>query len=298
MKEGTQRSGGMWLLCFGVTAGAALCGRFDWLSALAGGALGALACRVSAKGQLPRALGVLQALWLAVPLCVGARSAQALFPDVSGSLYVPAVVLALAWLMARQSRGGLLACCAVVGFFVLGAVGIVFLCALPKLTLRWLKPGLAIDSFLCAMAIGAGGKLLAACGEKPGPGWRWSALLAPAMLSALAGGCLSRPLAARQASAFYTLSRGVSLFGVAERFEALIAACLTLGLCSACALILRAGRALLGSDWAILLIPAALTLCFVPIPGLWMAAGTAVFWVILPAIWPLGKKLKIRKKSS
>ncbi|MBR4132454.1 MAG: hypothetical protein IKT99_05700, partial [Oscillospiraceae bacterium] len=62
MKERTERSGGMWLLCFGVTAGAALCGRFDWLSALAGGALGALACRVSAKGQLPKALGVLQAL--------------------------------------------------------------------------------------------------------------------------------------------------------------------------------------------------------------------------------------------
>ncbi|MBR5430075.1 MAG: hypothetical protein IK116_06055 [Firmicutes bacterium] len=296
MKEGTQRSGGMWLLCFGVTAGAALCGRFDWLSALAGGVLGALACRCDSRTHTP--LRVLQALWLAVPLCVGAQSARALFPDVAGSMYVPAVVLAMAWLLAQQSRGGLLACCAVVGFFVLGAVGIVSLCAVPKLTLRWLRPVPTLDGFLCALAIGAGGMLLAACGEEPGPGWRWSALLAPAILSALAGGCLSRPLAARQASAFYTLSRGVSLFGVAERFEALIAACLTLGLCSACALILRAGRALLGSDWAILLIPAALALCLFPIPGLCMAAGTVVFWVILPALWPLGKKLKIRKKSS
>ena len=296
MKEGTQRSGGMWLLCFGVTAGAALCGCFDWLSALAGGVLGALACRCDSRTHTP--LRVLQALWLAVPLCVGAQSARALFPDVAGSMYVPAVVLAMAWLLAQQSRGGLLACCAVVGFFVLGAVGIVSLCAVPKLTLRWLRPAPTLDGFLCALAIGAGGMLLAACGEEPGPGWRWSALLAPAILSALAGGCLSRPLAARQASAFYTLSRGVSLFGVAERFEALIAACLTLGLCSACALILRAGRALLGSDWAILLIPAALALCLFPIPGLCMAAGTVVFWVILPALWPLGKKLKIRKKSS
>ena len=286
----------MWLLCFGVTAGAALCGCFDWLSALAGGALAALASRYYTR--TPRALRVLRALWLALPLCVGAKAAQALFPDVSGSFYVPAVVLALAWLLARQSRGGLLACCAVVGFFVLGAVGLVSAFSLPKLTLRWLRPAPALNGFLCALAIGAGGMLLAECGERPGPGWRWSALLAPAILSALAGGCLSRPLAARQASAFYTLSRGVSLFGVAERFEALIAACLTLGLCSACALILRAARELLKSDRAILLIPAALALCFVPIPGPWIAAGTALLWVVIPAVWPREKKLKKRKNSS
>ena len=295
MKETGERSGGMWLLSSAVAAGAALCGRFDWLSALAGGALGALACRHSGT---PRTLRVLRALWLAAPLCVGAKAAQALFPDVSGSLYVPAVVLALAWLLARQSRGGLLACCAVVGFFVLGAVGLVSAFSLPKLTLRWLQPAPAPDGFLCALALGAGGMLLAECGEKPGPGWLWSACLAPAVLSALAGGCLSYPLAARQASAFYTLSRGVSLFGVAERFEALIAACLTLGLCSACALILRAARELLNSDRAILLIPAALALCYVPIPGSWIAAGTALLWVIFPAVWPREKKLKNRKKSS
>jgi hypothetical protein len=286
----------MWLLCFGVTAGAALCGSFDWLSALLGGALAALACWFYSR--TPRTLRMLQALWLALPLCVGARAAQALFPDVSGSLYVPAVVLALAWLLARQSRNGLLACCAVVGFFVLGAVGIVAVFSLPKLTLRWLRPAPALDGLLCALAIGSGGMLLAECGEKPGPGWRWSALLAPAILSALAGGCLSRPLAARQASAFYTLSRGVSLFGVAERFEALIAACLTLGLCSACALILRASRELLNSDWAILLIPAALAMCYVTIPGPWTAAGTVLLWVVIPALWPREKKLKKRKKSS
>ena len=285
----------MWLLCFGVTAGAALCGRFDWLSALLGGVLAALACRYAGT---PRALRALRALWLTVPLCVGAKAAQALFPDVAGSLYVPAAVLALAWLLARQSRGGLLACCAVVGFFVLGAVGIVSVFSLPKLSLRWLRPAPTFDGFLCALAVGSGGMLLAECGERPGPGWRWSALLAPAILSALAGGCLSRPLAARQTSAFYTLSRGVSLFGVAERFEALIAACLTLGLCSACALILRAARELLKSDRAALLIPAALALCFVTIPGSWIAAGTVLLWVVFPAVWPLEKKLKNRKKSS
>ena len=293
----------MWLLSCMTAAGAALCGRFDWLSALAAGTLGALLCRCfPAREEMPRVLRLLGALWLALPLCVLIRAARDLFPDVSDSLYIPAVVLALAWLLARQSRGGMLACCAVVGFFVLGAVGLVSLCSLPKLTLSWLRPDPSLNGFLCALALGAGGMLLAKTGERPGPGWIWSAYLTPAVLSALVGGCLSGPLAARQASAFYTLSRGVSLFGVAERFEALIAACLTLGLCSACALLLRAARTALKTDWAALLIPAALGLCCVPVPGRYIAAGTVLFRVLLPALFALKrtckKLLKKSKKSS
>ena len=291
----------MWLLSCFAAAGAALCGRFDWLSALAAGTVGALLCRCT-RGELPRGLRVLGALWLALPLGVLARAARDLFPDAAGSLYVPAVVLALAWLLARQSRGGLLACCAVVGFFVLGAVGLVSLCSLPKLTLRWLRPDPSLNGFLCALALCSGGTLLLETGERPGPGWIWSAYLAPAALSALAGGCLSGPLAARQASAFYTLSRGVSLFGVAERFEALIAACLTLGLCSACALILRAARTALKTDWAVLLIPAALGLGIIPVPGVSVSVGTALFWLVFPAVFAqkrtCKKLLKKSKKSS
>ena len=301
MKEGTERSAGMWLLSCFVAVGAALCGRFDWLSALAAGALVALLCRYSA-GELPGALRILGALWLAAPLCVLAEAARDLFPDAAGSLYVPAVVLALGWLMARQSRGGLLACCAVVGFFVLGAVGLVSVFSLPKLTLRWLRPEPSLNGFLCALALGSGGMLLAETGERPGPGWTWSAYLAPAVLSALAGGCLSGRLAFRQASAFYTLSRGVSLFGVAERFEALIAACLTLGLCSACALLLRAARTALKSDWSALLVPAALGLTCAPIPGVCISVGTTLFWVLFPAFFARKRTcknlLKKSKKSS
>ena len=299
MKEGTRRSGGMWLLSCFISVGAALCGRIDWLSALAAGVIGALLCRLCpGPGALPGALRVLQGLWLALPLCVLAQAARDLFPDVSGSLYIPAVVLGLAWLLACRQRGGLTACCAVVGFFVLGAVGLVSLFSLPGLTLGRLRPAPSVRGFLCALAIGSGGMLLETTTGKPSGGWIWSAYMSPAALSALVGGCLSYPLAARQASAFYTLSRGVSLFGVAERFEALIAACLTLGLCSACALLLRAARESLHSDRAALLIPAALGLCCVPIPGVYISAGTALLWVLFPAIFAQkGFCKKMQKKS-
>ena len=298
MKEGTERSGGMWLLSCMTAAGAALCGRFDWLSALAAGVLGALLCRVCpGPGALPRALRALQALWLAMPLGVLARAARDLFPDASGSLYIPAVVLGLAWLLAGQSRSGRLACCAVVGFFVLGAVGIVSLFSLPKLTPGWLIPAPTPEGFLCALALGSGGMLLRAAAGEPAGAWIRGAYLVPAVLSALAGGCLSCPLAARQASAFYTLSRGVSLFGVAERFEALIAACLTLGLCSACALLLCAARELLGSDRAVLLIPASIGTCFLPIRGLYIAAGTVLLWLLPPVFFKIRVCKKLPKKS-
>ncbi len=277
------RSGGMWLFSFGLTAGAVLCGRFGWLPALLGGTAGALVCRLCRDRQEPpAAVRAVQTLWLAVPLCVAANGAQALFPAGSDSLYVPSVVLGLAWLLSRHSRQGVRCCCAIAGFFVLGALGVVAVFCLPDLCLRWLRPSFSWQEVLAALAVGSGGMLLARADQeaKPGPTWRGAAALAPAALAALVSGCLSRPLAARQPSAFYTLSRAVSLFGVAERFEALIAACLTLGLCSACTLLLCAARG--GDGQRALLSLTALALTRLPLPPLIASAGTVVLWVLTP----------------
>ena len=301
-----DRSAGLWLLSFSATTGAVLCGRVGWLPALLGGGLAALAYRFRlGRGRAPAAIWVVQTLWLAVPLRVAANGAAALFPAGGQSLYVPAVALGLGWLLCRHARGGVLACCAVAGFFVLGALGAVSLCAIPDLRLRWLYPAFSWGEVLIALAAGSGGMLLAEAipAIRPGPGWRLAAALAPAAISALAVGCLSRPLAARQASAFYTLSRAVSLFGVAERFEALIAACLTLGICSACALLLRAACG--GKTVRALLAAGALVLTRLPVPEVAAAAGTVFFWGVLPGIFAAKhekphseKKSKKDEKSS
>lgn len=274
----------MWLLSACVTMGAALCGRFGWVSALAGGALGAAAYSVRLKrGEEPAALEVLQTIWLAVPLGIAAKSAAALF---SGhSFYVPAVVLALSWLLSRHPRQGVLACCTLVGFFVLAAVGIVSAFSLPDLHPVWLRPAFDWQETLIVLAICSAGMLLCRGipGAKPSPGWRWAAYLAPAGIAAIVGGCLSRPLAQLQASAFYTLSRSISLFGVAERFEALIASCLLLGLCSVCALIFSAAKKC--GSWTWTLIVPALILTQVSIPPLVVSAGTVALWVLAPTIF-------------
>ncbi len=274
------RSGGLWLLSAAVTAGAALCGHFSWASALLGGVLGLLAVRFARPSGT---VTVLQTAWLAAPLCVAANGASALFP---GGIYVPAVVLGLAWLLACHSREGVLCCCAIIGFFVLGAIGVVSMFCLPDLRFAWLRPTLSLDEVLIALAVGSGGTLLARAvpEAKPGSGWRWAAAMAPAILAALVSGGLSRPLAARQASAFYSLSRAVSLFGVAERFEALLAACLMMGLCSVCTLMLRAASGE-GRVRAVLVL-AALVLTQVRVPPLVLSGGTVLFWVVQPLLPP------------
>ena len=279
----------MWLLSTFVTMGAVLCGQLDWCSALVGSAAGFLLYSiVRTAGRLPRLMRAMQVLWLAVPLGVAAAGAAALFPDASNPFYVPAVVLALSWLLARQEREGVLACCTVVGFFVLAAVAIVVIFASPDLQWSWLSPSFHWENALLALTLGAGGMLLCEiCPEgKPTLPWRIAGFLAPVLLCALTAGCLSPALAMRQESAFYTLSRSISVFGVVERFEALIAACLSLGIGSACAMMLHCARQLLpqkGRDGVTaVLCLAALFGSVLSISWAILAGGTAILWLVFP----------------
>lgn len=292
-EESLNRSGGMWLLSFCVTAGAALCGHMSWLSALAGGIGAILLYELRLKqpeGQVPGWIKALQVLWLAVPLGVLAAVARELFPDASNGVYVPLVVLALAWLLARHPRDGVLACCVIVAYFLLAAVAVVWVFALPGLQWHYLLPSFDWLESAMALSIASGGMALltAVPGVKPGRAWRWVAFLCPVGIAAVVAGNLSRPLAAQQPGAFYALSRSISLFGVVERFEALVASCLTLGLCSACALLLHAARQLIpskGRDGLTAFVClAALCGSFLRLSPLIPVTGTILVWVLLPLI--------------
>lgn len=295
----SRRSCGLWLVSLMVTAGALVCGKLDWCSALAGTIAAYILYNiVGVGGRLPGAVRAVQVVWLAVPLRLAAQGAAALFPDSGGGLYVPAVVLALSWALAGRDSRAVLACCTVVGFFVLAAVAVVAVFALPQVQWRWLVPQFDAVTALRAMALGAAAFMLAEiCPEKPAQPWLLAGAASPAVLAALVAGCLSPALAAGERSAFYTLSRSISVFGVVERFEALIAACLTLGILSLCTLLLHCARltagARSGAGISAALAVAALAACAVPVPDVVWSVGTLVLWELLP----LAKKLKKSKIS-
>ena len=297
MDEQRTRASGAWELTFFVTAATTVCAGLDWLSVLTGSVLAALLCAAARHAGMktwPMALRFLLLVWLTALLWVAGRCSAALFPDAANRIYVPAVVLALAWLLARRPRQAVLACCAVISLFVLAAVAVVLVFALPDVQLSWLRPDFSWHHALVAAAVGSGANLLRAAAPQTQVGmpWRAAAVLAPAAAAAVTCGCLSPELASGQTLAFYTLSRSISLFGVVERFEALVAACLCMGCCAAAALVLTAARNLLPAKWsggardgwtaagcavAALLPP-------LPLSGTFFSALTAILWVVLPCL--------------
>ena len=297
-RESNPRAAGAWGLSFAVTAAVTVCAGLDWLSVLLGSALALALSR-----WRPAVPGMLQLLWLPALLWVAGQSAGALFPDAQTGVYVPVVTLALAWLLARRAREAALACCAVVSFFVLGAVGFVLLLALPDVQLRWLAPRLQWEHVLLALAVGCGGPLLRAAVPDARPGLRWraaGALAAPAA-AAVTCGCLSPELARGQQLAFYTLSRSISLFGVVERFEALVASCVCMGCCTAAALILSALREGLRphcgetarDGWTLAAAALAALTPALPISSGVFLTATLILWVLLP----LGTQLVVAGKQ-
>ena len=91
-------------------------------------------------------------------------------------------------------------------------------------------------------------------------------------------------------SSFYEFSKGVNLFGVAERFEALVACALTAGWFALFTLILCAVYHLTekiffpASKWCVWIAAAASMglMCILPKADSWMAIGALIFWGFLP----------------
>lgn len=123
-------------------------------------------------------------------------------------------------------------------------------------------------------------------------------------------GCMSRELAAYEKGAFLEYSKSISLFGVAERFEAVVSCALTVGWFALLSLLFAAAghqaeqiSGQMGSwgVWICLLIAAVSVLLRWQLPD-WVVAGLAlILWVILPVCQGVclrRKKLKKDKNSS
>ncbi len=240
-------------------------------------------------------------LWLVILMGWAARFADDAFPMVGETPVLGWVILALAAWASRKGSGACGACAGVLSLFLLVLYGMVVLFAIPDVSLPHLAPSLSWEDGVQALCLGllTGAVWLLPC--KRGKGRTWPlAVLMPVLAGGLAlitAGVLSGPLAKTLPTPLYMLTQSISLFGVLERVESLLSAAMVMGsfcLLSAMACgIQHLGDKILPWKWngtAGCLLAAVLSGLKIPISSTVLAAGSLVFWILLPGISLLRKK--------
>lgn len=163
--------------------------------------------------------------WMTVILSMGLR--WSLYCWTTGSWLIPGTLLLLAgWTAAggeeRSMRAGNL-----MRFFLIALLGAVLLSGGWDVKVENLWPDWRLDNadLVTVLLLPAAG----ACLGGKGTGPKLALLVLAIGVSVVVTGVLSGAYAAVQTSAFFELSKCVRLFGVAERFESLAAAGMTLG---------------------------------------------------------------------
>lgn len=169
---------------------------------------------------------------LFLSLCTGAAASWsgACWLTAEKQWAIPAVLLVLA---ACAAEGGCQAgarCGGVLFWFLAGMFLLLGIFALPDVELRWLNPiesGRWQGAFLLLLP---GVCALLPRKRKKSP-WLWAVglTLTGCAIAALTAGALSPKVAAETSGAFFQMARGISVLGVAERFEVVVAAAMTIG---------------------------------------------------------------------
>lgn len=295
-----------WLLTAIVPVILSVAGQNSWLTVL----IMALVCGVLSfcvlsrtKIALPKWLCVLEILWLTVFLGGIARLSGSCWENNS---IIPIILLILATFAStggtfRSARIG-----ATLLWLVLPVLGVVFLAGTGDINTNWLSTELELPSgVLLAL-------LLYPCTmiflPSTGKSNRWLGLLLGAIAvagSVLLCGTLGSHLAKAATNGFYEFSKGITLFGVAERFEALVACALTGGFFALLTLIISTIYHLEEKNFNtapkclvwISTIASAGLMYILPNNDYWMAIGGVIFWGFLPAAAQgLGVEKNIEKK--
>lgn len=244
-------------------------------------------------GNLPKWAALLELAFLVPVIGMAASKAAACWPSARDTAAFPLVLLVLAGCAAASGpRAG--ARCGAVLFWFAAAMALVLTgFGLPEVRWEYLAPGTGTISGEGAFAL-----TLPACAmllpRKKGKGpWQWAVLLlaGAVSVSVLSAGVLSASVAAGTEGAYFQMARGISILGVAERFEAVVAAALTLGWFCLLSLLLSGAEHMghilhpgwgRGTLWTVAVL--AGLLLFFPIPfGGWLFAGLALcLWYLLP----------------
>ncbi len=272
-------------------------GGTSWLSA----GLLALACGVICflvqkycTQQSDALVCLLQWLWLGVLMgCLAGYSAQC-WDDGRPFPVVPLVLLILAAFGAKDGGAKASRVGGVLLWFVVPILGVVVAAGAPDVQSKWLSPtegvppGLTVTLLLpclCAYFPRQNRKL----------GWISSVFggVFVIALSLVVSGSMSPAVASRSDNAFYEYCKGISLFGIAERFEALVSCVLTMGWYALFSIVLCAAGHLAESArpgwgskgvWACAGLSAAVCLTGLPIRPAVMIGISLLLWAAVPML--------------
>ena len=250
-------------------------------------------------------LWAVQWFWLSPVLAEFLRWTTYCWTTHEDKFGVPLILLALAaWLAAKgQSRAD--RACSVLFWLLAFLFGAVLLSGVREVEFRNLYPQWRLENADLAMVF-----LIPAMGlslkSKP-TGGKLRILVFSLATAAVTIGVLGSSAAKDADCAFYELSRSISLLGVADRFESLVAAGMTLGyfvlltyLLSACregAEQIRGGKGAWGV-WSNAALTAVWFLLDFRLSGTVLTMGSLLTWAVLPALNCLQRNLQKFEKTS
>ena len=221
-----------WTLAALAAPAAQFFGSLPWPWVLAAGAAAGLAWGLawSCRGPLPRGLAAVILIVSVPALLLGLRYSGACWPGVPDAIQGWALLVLAAWAALRGSSAGTRYGAVVLCVSAL-AYGILLACALPEVQVSNLRPAEPASPLwpllvlLVPLGLGAFQK------EGDLRLWPWigGMVLAAGILAAVCAGAMGPARAMASDGAFYNLARSVRLFGVAERFEALVSGIMTMG---------------------------------------------------------------------
>lgn len=298
-----------WLLAAVVPAILCIVGRNGWFTVL----LMAVGCGVlcfsvlTCRGErFPNWLCILELAWLTVFLGGIARIASGCWVEVNAHPWIPIILLILAAFASQKGISQSARMGATLLWLVIPVLGVVFLAGTTDICIKWIPTELELpDGGLIALLLTP---CIAIFFPKERKSLRWTGLILGAVAVAgalLIYGTMGEEIAKTAPNSFYEFSKGVTLFGVAERFESLVACSLTGGLFALFVLILSAIHHLAekifirAAKWCVWLCAfvAAGVMCILPNNDYWMAVGGVIFWGFLPvAAQEIGGRKNIEKK--
>lgn len=256
--------------------------------------------RLAWGNRAARLAGCASWLWLALAAALAASMAVTAFPRDNAFPAIPLVLLALGTLPAAKGPAAACRFGATLFLAVAPMIALVLVFGAADVRLAHLSPGGAAGDAAAPMAVlllpAAGFFLRDRLGGRGTPWIRWFLLagLLAAAVSVVCVGALGGTLAKTASNAFWYMSQSISVFGVMERFEAVISALLAISFCCLLAFLVSAGQKALCcaapaagegvAAWGTAAL-AAVLLRVVPLLPDWVwFVGNLLFWGLLPAV--------------